>query len=123
MTLFLTHLVMLFITHFEKLFVTHFVTLFVTHFLTLLYRILYNAFCSAFFNALCNAYFLHRITVDNKGFSGIQKSKILQQNRNFKFLLLKYILKWKDCQVDPIGLAPLYSSGDKHFSKQIKGNP
>ena len=91
MTLFLTHLVMLFITHFEKLFVTHFVTLFVTHFLTLLYRILYNAFCRAFFNALCNAYFLHRITVDNKGFSGIQKSEILLQNRNFNFCFSKNI--------------------------------
>ena len=33
----------------------------------------------------------------------------------FSFLI--HILNWKDCQVDPIGFAPLFPSGDKTFSR------
>ena len=56
---------------------------------------------------------------DNKGFWGFKKgrSSLVFLKAPFSFLI--HILNWKDCQVDPIGFAPLLPSGDKHFAYYI----
>ena len=50
---------------------------------------------------------------DNKGFRSFKKgrSSLVFLKAPFSFLI--HILNWKDCQVDPIGFAPLFPSGDK----------
>ena len=38
-----------------------------------------------------------------------------------RFSFLIHILNWKDCQVDPMGFAPLFPSGDKGFRGSKEG--
>ena len=55
----------------------------------------------------------------DKGFRGFKKGRSSLVFSKVQFWLLINILNWKDCQVDPIGFAPLFPSGDKHFAYYI----
>ena len=50
---------------------------------------------------------------DNKGFRDFKKGRSSPAFLKVQFWFLNHILNWKDCQVDTIGLAPLFTSGDK----------
>ena len=50
---------------------------------------------------------------DNKGFRGFKKGRSSHVFLKVQFWFQSHIIKWKDCQVDPIGTASLFPSGDK----------
>ena len=53
---------------------------------------------------------------DNKGFRGFKKGRSSSVFLKVQFWFLIYILNWKDYQVDPIGIAPLFPSGYKKYT-------
>ena len=48
----------------------------------------------------------------DKGFRGFKKGRATLVFLKDKFSFLNHLLKWKECQVDPILFAPLFSLGD-----------
>ena len=62
------------------------------------------------------------VIMGNKSFRGFKKCRCLLVFLIVQFWFLNHLLKWKDCQVDPIGFAPLLLSGDKTaiFTKYAK---
>ena len=58
---------------------------------------------------------------DNKGFHGFKKRRSSLAFLKVQFWFLNHLLKWKECQLDPILFGPLLPWGDKGFRGFIKG--